>query len=196
MRTRDEEKEKRVIEAAKELVVADGFNGFSMNKLAKACGISVATLYIYYKDKDDLLRTIGREIGKRFFETTLTGFSPEMPFAEGLRQQWDNRVYFALHYPIDVAFFEIVRKSPYEKFIIQDRLGDFKEKMGAFFRNAINRGELIELDHTTFWSIAYGPLYTLLEFHREGHAMGGMPFTLRQEEIDKAFDIVLKALTP
>ena len=56
MRTRDTDKEKLVIEKAIEQIVQDGFQGFSMNKLAKACNISVATLYIYYQDKDDLIK--------------------------------------------------------------------------------------------------------------------------------------------
>lgn len=196
MRNRDEDKEKRVIEKAMELVVAEGFNGFSMNKLSKACGISVATLYIYYQDKDDLFKKIGRDIGKRFFETTLNGFTPTMSFRDGLRKQWENRTAFALKYPLDVAFFEIVRQSPYAEHIIQDRMGAFKENMSDFFHNCVNNKQLVPLPPEIFWAVAYGPLYTLLNFEREGRSMGGHSFKLSQEGIDAAFEMVIKALTP
>src|SRR6201989_577689 len=99
MRTRNAEKEELVRQEAIEMLVQDGFQGFSMNRLAKACGISVATLYIYYQDKDDLIKKIGVEIGQNFFYETLKDFSPAMPFKEGLRQQWENRSGFALKYP-------------------------------------------------------------------------------------------------
>ena len=46
MRTRNTCKEQLVKEKAVELLVSDGLEGFSMNKLARACDISVATLYI------------------------------------------------------------------------------------------------------------------------------------------------------
>ncbi len=59
MRTRNTDKEQLVKQKAIEMIVKDGFQGFSMNRLAMACDISVATLYIYYKDKDDLIKKIG-----------------------------------------------------------------------------------------------------------------------------------------
>ena len=58
MRTRDNNKVELVKKTAIELMVKDGLEGFSMNKLARACNISVATLYIYYKDRDDLIVNI------------------------------------------------------------------------------------------------------------------------------------------
>src|SRR5712672_632032 len=99
MRTRNVEKEELVRQEAIEMLVRDGFQGFSMNRLAQACGISVATLYIYYQDKDDLIKRIGAEIGKQFMAKTLQGFDPQMGFAGGLRKQWENRAAFALKNP-------------------------------------------------------------------------------------------------
>ncbi|MES1219353.1 MAG: helix-turn-helix domain-containing protein, partial [Bacteroidota bacterium] len=63
MRTRNTDKQQLVKEQAIEMIVKEGVEGFGMNRLANACGISVATLYIYYKDKEDLIRKIGIEIG-------------------------------------------------------------------------------------------------------------------------------------
>ena len=51
MRGRDLNKVDLVKLNAMELLVRTGFEGFTMNKLAKECKISVATLYIYYKIK-------------------------------------------------------------------------------------------------------------------------------------------------
>ena len=83
MRTRNADKEQLVKQKAIKMLVEDGFQDFSMNRLAKSCGISVATLYIYYQDKDDLIKKIGVAIGKSFFRVMLKDFSPGMPFNEG-----------------------------------------------------------------------------------------------------------------
>lgn len=197
MRTRDADKEKLVIEKAIEQIVQDGFQGFSMNKLAKACNISVATLYIYYQDKDDLIKKIGSEIGRNFFSRTIRDFSPEMSFAEGLWKQWENRAAFAVENPSEVACFEVIKHSPHGESILQTvLLAEFKDKMTKFFENAVRNNELVPLPLNVFWSVAYGPLYALLRFHREGKSLDGKPFSLTKEIMEEAFKLTLKALKP
>ena len=196
MRTRDNVKELLVKQQAIELIVQEGFQGFSMNKLAKACDISVATLYIYYQDKEDLIREIGMEIGKNFFHEMLKGFSPDKPFKDGLKQQWINRSGFALKYPKEVACFEIIRHSSHGDYILTESLREFKNSMEIFFTNAVNRKELKPVSLEVFWSIAYGPLYALLRFHSEGKSISGKPFKFSRKLMEEAFELVIKALTP
>ena len=196
MRTRNADKELLVKEKAVEMLVRDGFQGFSMNKLAQACDISVATLYIYYQDKDDLIRKVGAEIGNQFMAHTLKDFSPEMSFAKGLKCQWENRADFALKYPMEVACYEIIRHSSHGDEIIENSLKDFKLAMKNFSRNAVKNGELIPMPIEIFWSIAYGPLYQLLNFNREGKTVGGNPFKFSKKTREEALQLVIKALTP
>ena len=197
MRTRNTDKEKLVTQKAIEQIVQDGFQGFSMNKLAKACNISVATLYIYYKDKDDLIEKIGFEIGSRFFSSTVKDFSPDMSFEEGLWKQWQNRAAFAMAHPLEVACLEVIKHSPHrDRIMASDKLSDFKEIMKRFITNALNNNELVPMSFEVFWSIAYGPLYTLLNFHREGKSMGGKPFSLTAAMMEEAFKATIKALKP
>lgn len=197
MRTRDSDKEQLVIEKAIGQIATDGFEGFSMNKLAKACNISVATLYIYYKDKDDLIRKIGIDLAQKFFSITLKDFSPDMPFDEGLWKQWQNRSAFAVENPELVMCFEAIRNSPHAEQILQsEQLTIFKNMMMQFCQNAIDKKELTPLPIEVFWSVAYGPLYSLLRFHSEGKSVGGRPFTLNEEVMKNTYKIVLKALKP
>ena len=196
MRTRNADKEQLVKQKAIEMLVEEGFQGFSMNRLAKATGISVATLYIYYRDKDDLIKKIGTEIGKQFMCKTLQGFSAEMSFAEGLKKQWENRSAFALKNSNEVACFEIIRHSQHGEYILEESMKDFKATMIAFSQKAINSKELIPLSVDVFWSVAYGPLYTLLRFHKEGKSIGGRPFKFSKKIMDETFQLVIKALTP
>jgi len=196
MRTRDTNKEEIVKQKAIELLVKSGIEGFSMNKLAKESNISVATLYIYYSDKDDLIRKTGIEIGQIFFAEMLKDFSPTMPFKEGLYKQWENRIRFTQKNPLEVICWELLTHSSYGETILEAGLSDFKIIMKLFFESAIERKELIPISTEVFWSVAYGPLYSLLRFEREGKNFGGERFKLNKETTNKAFELVIKALTP
>jgi TetR/AcrR family transcriptional repressor of multidrug resistance operon len=196
MRTRDTNKEELVKQKAIEMLVKLGIEGFGMNRLAKESSVSVATLYIYYSDKEDLIKKIGVEIGQNFFNEMVKDFSPTLPFKDGLRKQWENRVRFATKYPLQVACWELLSHSSYRDYILEKSLFDFKSIMNDFLKNAIEKKELVCMPKEVFWSIAYGPLYTLLRFHNEGKSMAGTPFKLTKKITDEAFELVIKALTP
>ncbi|RUT71253.1 TetR/AcrR family transcriptional regulator [Flavobacterium cupreum] len=198
MRVRDIDKEKLVIANAIDQIVQDGFQGFSMNKLAKACNISVGTLYIYYKDKDDLIQKIGATVALEFFSSTIQNFSPEMSFEEGLWIQWINRADFTMKYPKQVAFFEIIKHSPHGEIILNSttKFSDFRMIMKQFIDNALHNKEISPMTFEAFWAVAYGPLYTLLNFHTDGKSMGGKPFVLTDTIMKEAFQATIKALKP
>lgn len=196
MRTRDENKESAVRQKALEMLVNEGFDGFSMQKLAKAAGVSPATLYIYYKDKEDLIIRLGIEEGNRMVEATLRDFSPKMTFEEGLRIQWQNRAKHWLEFPIASRFFEQLKYSPY-----RDKLNDgfhdkLKENMSEFVKNAVKNSELKPMSVEVFWSVAYAPLYNLINFHYEGRSIGNRPFVWQDDLMEQTLQLVLKAFRP
>jgi AcrR family transcriptional regulator len=165
-----------------------------MNALARACGISVATLYIYYKDKDDLIIRIALEQGMRMTTAIMKDFDPEVSFEEGLRLQWKNRAAFFLADPLISAFFEQLHSSTYFEKATVPTTEVIRENMGRFMHNAIDRGEIEPLPLEVFWSVAYGPLHQLIRFHHEGRSVGGRPFTLTRKALWQTFELVLKSL--
>lgn len=196
MRTRDSNKEDIVKQKAIEMLVKQGIEGFGMNRLAKECGVSVATLYIYYIDKDDLIKKVAIEIGKNFAGAMLKDFSKDMHFIDGLRKQWENRARFMMANMNEVACWEVLQNSTYSEYIVKESVKDFKNTMVSFFENAIKRKEIVKVSPDVFWSIAYGPLYSLIRFHAKGKSLGGAEFTLTKKIQKEAFDLVIKALTP
>ncbi len=196
MRPRDEAKENLVREKAMEMLVKEGFDGFSMQKLAKAAGVSPATLYIYYKDKDDLIIKLGIEEGKRFTDAVLHNFDPKMSFAEGLRKQWENRARFNLENSMASCFFEQIKHTPYRDRIMSAITSDFAKVMGEFMHNAIANKEITPMPLEVAWSIMYAPLYNLVRFHQEGTSIGGRPFTWDDKLMNQTLELVLKAVKP
>lgn len=197
MRIRDEAKEAAIRKKAMELIVKEGFDGLSMHKLAKAAGISVATIYIYYKDREDLILNLCKGEMLRMSEATLKDFNPEMSFAEGLKNQWKNRASFWLQNPVEAQFLERIRYSPYHKKYMQHLQQGFLQAMRTFVNNAIENNELEELPIEVFWSVAYAPLYQLVKFHMDRAVFPGRePVELTDELMEKTLALVLKALKP
>jgi AcrR family transcriptional regulator len=56
----------KILEAAAEIVDAEGVLGFSMRKLAKKINYSATTIYLFLKDKETLLRSLA-DVGARRF---------------------------------------------------------------------------------------------------------------------------------
>lgn len=196
MRIRDTQKEYTVKQNAINILLRDGFDGFSMQKLAKASGISVGTLYIYYKNKEDLIVSLGIEEGMRMTSATMKGFSPDMPFSEGLKKQWENRADYWLKNRDASRFLEKIKRTQYAAAIEEVVTQAFKPVMKAFCQNAIANKQLNFISFEAYWSVAFGPLYTLLEFEDKGKSVGNRPYTFSKKTMYQTLELVLKALTP
>jgi AcrR family transcriptional regulator len=199
MRTRDEQKEEAIREKAIQMVVEDGMDGLSMQKLAKAAGVSPATIYIYYKDREDLLMQLYIRLTNKMFDHTTHDFTPEMHFDEGMKILWHNRANYFLAYPFEMLFLEQCHHSPIHDRCINQEGNPFrslKTVMQPFVKNAILRHELVPLPFEAYWSIAWAPLYQLLKFHFQGRNHVNEHFTITDEIIDLTLQLVLKALKP
>jgi AcrR family transcriptional regulator len=195
MRTRDENKERIIRQKAIEMFVAEGFDGLSMQKLAKAADVSPATIYIYFRDREDLILQIYIEESRKVSKATLENFDPEMHFDEGLRVQWINRAKYCIQNPLGMQFIEQVRHSPlFEKaFSMMDKV--FIDSMKVFVTTAIERKELIPLPLQVYWAIAFAPMYQLVKFEIEG-GFGQPGFKMTEQIMDQTLSLVLKALKP
>jgi AcrR family transcriptional regulator len=196
MRTRDVNKENSIREKSIEMIVKEGLDGFSMQKLAKAAAVSPATLYIYYKDRDDLITQIATEISNRLMESSLKGMHPKMSFADGMALQWKNRMEFFLQHPLDIEFIEQIRYTPTYDAIKKTVRQNFGDVLGKFVHNAINRGELTPLPFEVYWAIAFAPLYQLIKFHTQGETPASDKFEISDTIVEQTLQLVLKALKP
>lgn len=84
-RSKDEEKGLQIIEAASELFIAHGFDGISMEAVAKAAGVSKQTVYSHYGSKDALFQAA---VKRKCLAHQLdgSGMDESQPVADYLRE--------------------------------------------------------------------------------------------------------------
>lgn len=197
MRVRDENKEEAIRAKAIAIIVKQGLDELSMQKLANAAGVSPATIYIYYKNRDDLILKLCIHEFNSMAEATLKNFDPYMSFAEGLKVQWMNRANYYLKNPGKVDFMEQMRHTRYHQKMFKYLDKSFFEAMGTFVHTAIKRKQLIKLPIEVYWSVAFAPLYQLIKFHTNGVGLGGSTkFVFTNRIMMQALQLVIKALTP
>ncbi len=78
MRKKDDEKEKSIKDAVVKLILELGFHGTSISKIAKEAGVSPATVYIYYENKEIMLQDIYHEYSEEIFDYLLSKIYKEM----------------------------------------------------------------------------------------------------------------------
>ncbi|NML38207.1 TetR/AcrR family transcriptional regulator [Chitinophaga sp. G-6-1-13] len=193
MRVKDEQKAALIQEKAIEMIVHEGFDGLSMHKLAKAVDISVSTIYIYFKNREDLLNQLYIDVMAVFVRETLQDFDPEMDFEAGLWLQWVNRYRYIRQYPLHYLFSEQFRHSP---LIRHPAIGKdaFRQAMQQFTANAIRRKQIADLPVEVYWALAYGPFYTLVGFHVHNNPFFDKPFKLSEAVLKQTFERTILSL--
>ncbi len=66
----DSAKRRQIIEGARTVFLADGFDGASMNVIARTAGVSKGTLYVYFTSKEELFAALIREEKREQAEQT------------------------------------------------------------------------------------------------------------------------------
>jgi AcrR family transcriptional regulator len=113
MRTKDGEKQRALFEATVKTVNAVGFAAASVSKIAKEAGVSPATLYVYYDNKEDLLASTYIDIKRDFSRAILMNFDPGLPIRDILRHVWMTMFEYISSHPEYFRFSDQFANSPY-----------------------------------------------------------------------------------
>jgi len=148
--TYKEEFLRKILDAARDLFVNEGYEKFSMGKLAKKTECSPTTIYRYFKDKDDLFFSICEEVAERFFADLTNIRTAHSDPLESLRQALLYLVVFGFNNPDEYKVFFITGPQVY------GNLDEFMEKesmaRNSYFvfreivKNCIVTGKLLEID--------------------------------------------------
>jgi AcrR family transcriptional regulator len=57
----DSAKRRQIIEGARQVFLAQGFDGASMGEIARRAGVSKGTLYVYFASKEDLFQVVAHD---------------------------------------------------------------------------------------------------------------------------------------
>jgi AcrR family transcriptional regulator len=100
------DRRREILEAAREIYLADGYELTTIRRVGQKVGVSSTALYVYFKDKDDLIRAVCDEILGPLYTATiqLGALSETLNSAASveaiLRQFSENYIRFGLSHPM------------------------------------------------------------------------------------------------
>lgn len=174
------------------MIAKEGLEGFGVNKLAHEAGLSVGTIYVYFKNKRGILTTICYEVSHKVLSASLKGFDSKMTFEEGMRLQWRNRYDFYKRSPEEVEFIERIRYIPVYKSVEKKLTNKYGELLNSFIKKAEKEGKLAVMPFEVYWSLAFAPLYQLINFSKRSSENIG----IKEKTFELIFNQVLKGLRP
>lgn len=89
----------RILNATDTLMARDGVQKLSTHKIAKEAGVSVGTIYLYFKDKDDLLNQLIVFLFSEFQRCFENKIDWQLPLFEQYRQLWLTTWHFMRQNP-------------------------------------------------------------------------------------------------
>lgn len=138
MKKKDNTKEAKILDATAAIILSEGASAVSTTKVAKKVGIAQSNIYIYFKDKDDLLKSVLKREQQKI---TIAGGTQllqdeQAPTVERLNA-WIHSLYeFALKNPDSLLLIEQIK-------FLQGRIQDEQYdlfKMSDLVSNLIERG--------------------------------------------------------
>jgi AcrR family transcriptional regulator len=117
MRTKDEQKKEALFEATIKLVNDIGFASSSVSKIAKEAGVSPSTIYVFYKNKEDLLVSTYIELKRKMSDALLDNFDVNLPIRDIIRNVWFGMFKYI---SINLGYYDYMEQfanSPYNSLV-------------------------------------------------------------------------------
>lgn len=113
MKSKDEQKGEAIIQHTLRLIFTEGLAGLKMSSIAQSAGIAVGTLYLYFKNKEELLNHIFLQYKRESMFALAQKIDCEQPFKVNFKQLWLNFLRFAVENPEQATLLEQLHRSPY-----------------------------------------------------------------------------------
>jgi AcrR family transcriptional regulator len=113
MRTKDEQKLKRLFASTLLLVEQVGLVGLTMALIAKEAKLAVGTTYLYFPTKQELVTALYKEVKQRFQQHVFRPLPVDAPVLETLRALWTNYLHYAQTNYREMVFLQQFNRSPY-----------------------------------------------------------------------------------
>ena len=195
-RAREKEQlRRRILSAARELFVTEGYESVSMRKIADMIEYSPTTIYLYYEDKADLLDSVCKETLLNLLNTLDLLKRDKSDPVETLRKSGKAYVEFGLKYPQDYKLTFVVRPQFQKGLGLQE--GSVGEKVFNYLRTMVSecirqkafRQVDVETTGQVLWSAVHGVTLLLIDFP-------DFPWTEKDKLIDMVIHTMIEGLKP
>jgi len=188
MRPKDENKQDAIIKATVKLVNDIGFVASSVSKIAREADVSPATIYIYYKNKEDLLVSTYIDIKHKISDAIMRDFDSDLPIRDILKKLWFNAFDYIARHPGYFKFTEQFSYSPYSALVNKKKVEKYFEPMMDILRKGIEQKIIKDISFEILTVFMFYPVMLL------ANPRICATFELNRENIETAFTLAWDAI--
>jgi TetR/AcrR family transcriptional regulator, multidrug resistance operon repressor len=171
MRPKNLEKEAAIRTTALRIIAEEGLENLTMQKLAKEAQISPRTIYIKYKDKDDLLiKLFIDEVLGVYEQAVLENFSESMDLVSGVKRVWLNAFHYFIRHKPAFVLMQYGKSSPLLNKAFQERdirEGQFFAPIHRFLAQQVSSGVILDFPFEVHRALLFAPLLDLVNEYFE-----------------------------
>ena len=187
MRPRDPKKVEAIINASIKLVIDLGFSQISISKIAKEAKVSPATIYIYFKNKEDLFIQIFLELKNKIHTASLEGIKEEMTPEESFKSIWSRYMKYNLDHYDYLIYCESFENTQMSSKIDRATFKLFKF-IGNLLEDGIKKKVIKKISLPLMVSFSFFPIITLLKLNNSGQIV--VDDALIQQAMDMAWSVI------
>lgn len=161
MRVRDDKKQEALYRATIKLVNEIGFAASSVSKIAKEAGVSPATLYIYFKNKEDLIVSTYLEIKRDMSQTLFADIDDSQPVRDLLQQVWMELFTYVADNRDEFRFAEQFANSPFHELVNRKEIEPLFEPIVRVITRGIEQKIIKNIDFTIISAFIFYPVMVL-----------------------------------
>ena len=188
MRIKDDLKEAALFEATVKLVNEIGFAASSVSKIASEAGVSPATIYVYYKNKEDLLVSTYIKIKLDLSKALLKDYNDRLPIRDILRHVWYNMFAYISNHLEYYKFCEQFSSSPYSSLVNKQELEQHFAPVIKVMQTGIEQKIIKDVNFDILTAFIYHPITVL------ANPSLCQDFELNDENIETAFTLAWDAI--
>jgi AcrR family transcriptional regulator len=181
-----------ILEAAAKLFEEKGYEGFSLRQVAEGIGYSPTTIYLYFKDKDDLLLHVAYDGFKLFGESLETAYRSKETPLERLHAVGWAYFHFAMLHPIHYRLMfmqrgEFLQKKPEGYDSIIDSFGVLQRVIEEGIATGIMMPGDVRTYAALIWASVHGVVSLALTEHTFSPQEAEQLFGMQMDAIKRAY---------
>lgn len=185
------DKRERILNAAETLIAHYGFQGMSMQLVAKHADVATGTIYRYFQDKESLLRCVHEERMQEVSLAIRKGVDLDTPGYPQFRQLWLNCIHYLLNNPDCLLYRVQYEASPLFDREEEKQMDErYFKTIFEFFERGRQQGIFRDIPAELLGFLALENLMLLSQKQTKGCIE--LDETLYEQLIDAAWNAILK----
>ncbi|MFD1604489.1 TetR/AcrR family transcriptional regulator [Flavobacterium artemisiae] len=192
MRPLDPDKRAKILQSVYTLTGRQGLASVNIAGISKTAGIAAGTLYIYFKNKEEVVQLAYAAVEDRMAHAMYSNFDINSPIRQSLKQIYINMLNYRLNNYDETIFIDQYQQSGYIQLNFDKQLAEYEKQNRPLYEllaKGQHEGIIKEVDAIILISFFDGAVRSC--------ATGIIQklFELNQKVIDDSFDMVWRGMS-